>query len=98
MHTSDWVRRGGFLMGTPVKATLKWGEWQMAPYAPVEGGTMVLKGNVTNHYVGALEATGTLECVVAADGDGVNRLVGFERVVGVLAGREGSFVLQLDGS
>lgn len=77
--------------------TLTWEPWQPVPFVEPNGGPMLMRGSVRNHYTGRLEAVGTLETLVTVHPDGRSPMIGLERVDGTLDGRRGTFVVRLDG-
>jgi hypothetical protein len=70
--------------------------WDEQPYAELDGAPKLTHARVTAIYGGDLEGEGTSELVMAYDQDDAT-YAGYERVVGSLGGRSGSFVLRLDG-
>src|SRR5512132_538119 len=70
--------------------------WDEQPYAELDGAPKLTHARVTTTYGGDLEGEGTSELVMAFDQDDAT-YAGYERVVGSLGGRSGSFVLRLDG-
>jgi hypothetical protein len=85
------VRTTGTATGTfKIKA------WDEQPWAEVEGAPKLTHARVTTAYTGDLEGEGTYELLMAYDGADA-AYAGFERIVGSLDGRSGSFVLRLAG-
>jgi hypothetical protein len=70
--------------------------WDEQPFAEVEGAPKLTQARVTTTYGGDLDGEGTSTLVMAYDGDDAS-YAGYERVVGSLGGRPGSFVLRLGG-
>jgi len=70
--------------------------WDEQPFAEVEGAPKLTQARVTTTYGGDLDGEGTSTLVMAYDGDDAS-YAGYERVVGSLGGRSGSFVLRLAG-
>ena len=70
--------------------------WDEQPYAEVEGAPKLTQARVTTTYTGDLDGEGTSTLVMAYDGADAS-YAGYERVVGSLGGRSGSFVLRLAG-
>jgi Protein of unknown function (DUF3224) len=70
--------------------------WDEQPFAEVEGAAKLTQAHVTTTYCGDLDGEGTSVLVMAYDGDDAS-YTGYERVVGSLGGRSGSFVLRLAG-
>jgi hypothetical protein len=70
--------------------------WDEQPYAEHEGAPKLTHARVTSAYGGDLEGEGTAGLLMLYDNDDAT-YAGYERVVGSLGGRSGSFVLRLDG-
>jgi Protein of unknown function (DUF3224) len=70
--------------------------WDEQPWAEVEGAPKLTHARVTVGYRGDLEGEGVSGLLMLYDGDDAT-YAGYERVVGSLDGRSGSFVLRLDG-
>ena len=70
--------------------------WDEQPYAEHEGAPRLTHARVTSAYGGDLEGEGTSELLMLYDRDDAT-YAGYERVVGSLGGRSGSFVLRLTG-
>ena len=70
--------------------------WDEQPYAEHEGAPKLTHARVTTAYGGDLEGQGTAGLLMLYDNDDAT-YAGYERVVGSLGGRSGSFVLRLDG-
>ena len=70
--------------------------WDEQPYAEAEGAAKLTHARVTTTYGGDLEGEGTSELLMAYD-QADAAYAGYERFVGSLGGRSGSFVLRLDG-
>jgi Protein of unknown function (DUF3224) len=70
--------------------------WDEQPFAELEGGPKLTQARVTTTYTGDLDGEGTSTLVMAYDGADAS-YAGYERVVGSLGGRSGSFVLRLAG-
>jgi hypothetical protein len=72
--------------------------WKPEPYdAPAEGHQLV-RVHVEEAFSGDIEAAGTATFIQILRADGSGSFVGVERVTGTLAGREGTFVLQDEGT
>lgn len=72
--------------------------WDEMPYAEGDGGLKLARASVTNAFQGDVDGVGTLEyLMVYRDTDGVP-FIGYERVVGRIGGRAGTFVLQHTGT
>jgi Protein of unknown function (DUF3224) len=70
--------------------------WDERPFAELEGAPKLTQARVTTTYGGDLDGEGTSTLVMAYDGADAS-YTGYERVVGSLGGRSGSFVLRLAG-
>jgi Protein of unknown function (DUF3224) len=70
--------------------------WDERPFAELEGAPKLTQARVTTTYGGDLDGEGTSTLVMAYDGADAS-YAGYERVVGSLGGRSGSFVLRLTG-
>jgi Protein of unknown function (DUF3224) len=70
--------------------------WDERPFAELEGAPKLTQARVTTTYGGDLDGEGTSTLVMAYDGADAS-YAGYERVVGSLGGRSGSFVLRLAG-
>jgi hypothetical protein len=70
--------------------------WDEQPYAEAEGAPKLTHASVTTSYTGELEGEGTNGLLmVYQEADAT--YTGYERFSGTLGGREGSFVLRLEG-
>jgi hypothetical protein len=70
--------------------------WDEQPYAEAEGAPKLTHARVTTGYTGELEGEGSYGLLMVyhqADAT----YTGYERFSGTLGGREGSFVLRLEG-
>jgi hypothetical protein len=70
--------------------------WDEQPYAEHEAAPKLTSARVTSAYGGDLEGEGTSGLLMLYDRDDAT-YAGYERVVGSLGGRSGSFVLRLAG-
>jgi hypothetical protein len=70
--------------------------WDEQPYAELDQAPKLTHARVTTTYGGDLEGEGTSELLMVYDQADAT-YAGYERVVGSLGGRSGSFVLRLDG-
>jgi hypothetical protein len=71
--------------------------WDEKPYSEGQGLPRLTRASVTKTYSGDIEGEGQVEYLMMYRSDGSAAFVGLERVVGRLAGRAGSFVLQRTG-
>jgi hypothetical protein len=72
--------------------------WDEKPYSDGEGVPKLTRGTVTKTFTGDIEGEGHVEYLMMYRSDGSATFVGLERIVGQLAGRAGSFVLQRTGT
>jgi hypothetical protein len=72
--------------------------WEENTYEDLDGGAKLTKAQVRFGFSGDLEAEGGWEAVMCYRDDGSAVFTGLQRTVGTLGGRDGSFVLQGDGS
>jgi len=71
--------------------------WDEKPYSEGHDLPKLTRATVTKTFTGDIAGEGHVEYVMMYRGDGSATFVGLERVVGHLAGRAGSFVLQRTG-
>ncbi len=81
----------------PTKATFKIISWDEEPYDEPENGPKLTRAHVRRSFHGDLSGTGNLMYVMTHLDSGAS-FTGFEKVVGSLGGRTGSFVLRHTGS
>lgn len=67
--------------------------WEPAPYDEREGVNLT-RTRVTKTFSGAIEGQSAAELLMVGAQEGSAAYVGYERIVGRVNGREGSFVLQ----
>ena len=79
------------------KATFKIVSWDEEPFDEPESGPKLTRAHVKKSFEGDLSGTGNLMYVMAYL-DGGASFSGFEKVVGNLGGRTGTFVLRHTGS
>lgn len=72
--------------------------WDEHPFGEANGGSKLARATVTNVFRGDIEGRGTLEYLMVYHDDESATFIGLEQVVGRLADREGSFVLQHSGT
>jgi hypothetical protein len=72
--------------------------WDEKPYSEGAGQPKLSRASVTKTYTGDLAGEGQVEYLMLYRPDGSATFVGLERIVGQLAGRTGSFVLQRTGT
>ena len=71
--------------------------WDEKPYSEGEDRPKLTRANVAKTYAGDLEGEGHVEYLMMYRSDGSATFVGLERIVGQVAGKTGSFVLQRTG-
>ena len=74
--------------------------WDEKPYSEGEGQGLprLTRAAVTKTFAGDIEGEGHVEYLMMYRGDGSATFVGLERIVGHVAGKMGSFVLQRTGA
>ena len=72
--------------------------WDEKPYSEGPDMPKLTRASVTKSYTGDLEGEGQVEYLMMYRSDGSATFVGLERVVGRIAGKPGSFVLQRTGA
>ncbi len=72
--------------------------WDEKPVAEVAGAPKVTHAVITSAYAGDVEGQGTTEWLMFYPTEATATYTGFERVVGRLGGRSGSFVLRAEGT
>ncbi len=80
------------------KATFKIISWDEEPFDEPEDGPKLTRAHIKRSFHGDLSGTGNLMYVMTYLGSGAASFTGFEKVVGSLGGRTGSFVLRHTGS
>ena len=71
--------------------------WDEKPYGEGDGLPKLTRAAVTKTFTGDLAGEGNVEYLMMYRSDGSATFVGLERIVGQLAGKTGSFVLQRTG-
>ena len=71
--------------------------WDEKPYSEGENLPKLTRASVTKTYTGDIVGEGQVEYLMMYRSDGSATFVGLERVVGRIAGKSGSFVLQRTG-
>src|SRR5580765_5182642 len=72
--------------------------WDEKAYGEGQDLPKLTRAAVTKAFTGDIEGEGQVEYLMMYGGDGAATFVGLERVVGRVAGRSGSFVLQRTGT
>jgi hypothetical protein len=85
-------------MTTLGNATFEGKNWDEKPFSEIEGGPKLTHVSVTNVYTGDIEGEGTLEYLMVYHTAGPVDFVGYERIIGKVGGRSGSFVLKHAGT
>lgn len=85
-------------MGEQATATFVQKSWEESPYDQKEGQATLTRASVRASYHGDIEGEGTLEYLMAYPSNDYASFTGFQRVVGSLSGRSGSFVLRTNGT
>lgn len=85
-------------MTTHATVTFSLKAWDEKPYNEVPGELKMTRSSVAYAYQGDIEGESTLDYLMVYREDGSGSFVGLERVIGRLAGRAGSFVLQHTGT
>ena len=78
-------------------ATFKIKSWDEEPFDEPENGPKLTRAHVRRSFHGDLSGTGNLMYLMTHLDTGAS-FIGFEKVVGSLGGRKGSFVLRHTGS
>ena len=71
--------------------------WDEKPYSEGQGQPKLTRASVTKTYTGDIDGEGQVEYLMMYRRDGSATFVGLERVVGRIAGKTGTFVLQRTG-
>ncbi len=85
-------------MARRANAVFEVGSWDEKPYDEIEGGPRLTRARVSKSFHGDIEGTGTVEYLMMYRDDGSASFIGFERVVGRIGSRSGTFVLQHGGT
>ena len=80
------------------RATFKITSWDEEPFDEPADGPKLTRAHVRKSFHGDLSGTGNVMYVMAHLDAGSASFMGFEKVVGSLGGRTGSFVLRHTGS
>jgi len=72
--------------------------WDEKPYSEGADSPKLTRASVVKTFMGDLEGEGHVEYLMMYGNDGSASFVGLERIVGKLAGKAGSFVLQRTGT
>lgn len=80
-----------------VTGTFQFTSWNETPYHELEDGHKLTHAAVTNAFKGGIDGEGTLGYLMAYQGEGLAHFVGYERIIGKMGEKSGSFVLQHSG-
>ena len=83
---------------TRAEAVITVHTYQPASYETPADGPSLVRIHVEEAFAGDIEGAGVVEFLQAAQADGSASFVGIERVIGAVAGRSGSFLLQDSGT
>ena len=83
-------------MTTQGKGTYDAAGWDEKPYDD-NGGAKLTRAHFTNTFTGDIEGEGTADYLMAYPTDQTASFVGLQKIVGTIAGKKGSFVLQTSG-
>src|SRR5438128_11239436 len=83
---------------TQATGTLTTTSWTEEPFAEMEGAPKLSHDRDSHSFRGDLEGGGTWQGLNAYRDEATAVYVGFERVVGKVGGRSGSFVIQVSGT
>ena len=72
--------------------------WDEKPYIEVEGELKMTRSSVAYAYQGDIDGESTLDYLMVYRPDESGSFVGLERIIGRVAGRAGSFVIQHTGT
>ncbi len=72
--------------------------WDEDAYSEVDGAGKLTLASIDKSYEGDLTGTGALDYLMNYNNDGTTDFVGYERIVGKVGGRAGSFVLKHEGA
>jgi hypothetical protein len=84
-------------MSARASGTFESTSWDEQPYSEVEGAPKLSATSAGNRYRGDFEGEGTQKILTYYADDSHGSYTGMERMIGRLAGRSGSFVLQHRG-
>jgi len=87
----------GGQMKKTAKARFAIKSWDEKPYDEGQGEPKLTRVSVTKTYTGDIEGDGHVEYLMMYRRDGSATFVGLERIVGRIAGKSGTFVLQRTG-
>jgi hypothetical protein len=85
-------------MSKRAAATFRVDSWDERPYDEIDEAPRLTRVSVTKTFRGEIEGKATLEYLMMHREDGSASFIGLERVVGRIADRSGTFVLQHSGT
>lgn len=71
--------------------------WDEKPYSEAEGAGKITHSAIKKTFTGDMQGEGVLQYLMAYNTDGTAAYVGYERFIGKLAGKQGTFVMRHDG-
>ncbi len=80
---------------THAEATTRVHKYQPTVYDKPQQGPALARIHLEERFDGDIEGNGIVECLQASNADGSASLVGIERVAGTIAGKQGTFLLQI---
>jgi hypothetical protein len=83
---------------TQATGTLTTKSWEEKPFAEIDGAPKLSHDRVSHAFTGDIEGEGIWQNLNAYRDDSSAVFTGYERVVGRVAGRSGSFVLEVSGT
>jgi hypothetical protein len=85
-------------MATHAKGITEIKKWDEKPYHEAAGGRKLTKATVTQTFTGDIEGEGVCEYLMAYPSETYSSYVGLEQVTAKIGGKQGSFILQLNGT
>lgn len=85
-------------MNEHVEGTFEVTSWDEAPAKELDGALKVSVASIGQRFSGGIEADTVADTVMTYRDDGTAEFVGYQRVVGQIGERKGSFVLQSIGT
>ena len=85
-------------MKAQATATFRVTEWEERPFDEMDNGPKLTRATVTKTFQGDIEGEGSVEYLMTHLSENQASFVGLERIVGRVAGRAGTFVLQHVGT
>jgi hypothetical protein len=85
-------------MATNGKGSFEVTSWNEDRYADIDGDRGLAQADVTQDFTGTIEGEGSVRWLMSYRPDGTADWLGYQRIVGTVDGRSGSFVLQSLGT